>query len=1045
MAAPKSYYDIAVRVTNEGTGAKQTIAELQDAGKAAKHFTDQILAAQRQQKEFNDTIGQLDVGQLRLLDAYLQDAIQSGVDAGQTVDALIDQMQLVKVRISDLNKGDGGGGGGGKGGMLARFGDDLVNVAQQVPGAASAISLLANPITAVGASMAAMAAQGLTFNQVLETSQIGLASVFLQFDKSGRIGSFSQAMGMAAQALELLKVKAAESPATLQQLVSSYQAVAGAAAQAGMSVTQQVEVVTRMSQTLAGLGIVTEQITQETRALLTGNITEDAAAARMLNIRRQDIELARQQGRLYEFLMEKTAAFGQASERASQTMSVAMSNAYDSFTQFAGVVTKPIFDVLTRAAVGLSNVLGGLNKVMGITSGNLDSAGSSAQQAAPPIAKVTEALVDAQTGLVKLVEVAKDTTMETPLTELERLRKASDDATAAIERLRAAQLEGAEVETAAKIQKLDADEAAELRQARDRGDTREQQAAISARYAQQRGELRGQLEETKAKAQTKEAEDARDRLVKQHEAEAANLQRLQGAATTAKGNLDNAQQQAKELGYASDEELLVREVEQGDGILTTDQAAKYRAAKETLKTGGPRTYDQIAGTLARAREGKLQAGGDMHKSAMFAMYMAQGNAKQALEYAQSQDEQWQATMLQEGRIAPMPSPMASPGARKAWEDNLKQVATDDEAKLGAAKATARDYTAAQTQADTATQQYNGREAIRRDEAKAAGETVMNAQGRERTTAAGNQAAQKAAADTVQQTQRTADASVAERDAAAERQKIQAQLKDPTLSGADRGGLSARLRTLEDEEVNRRYATDKAGGDKARETLRIQREVEDRTRAREVRKGTLQRTIGDANIALNDPTVTGNAQINRADLHQDPQVRAELERTGEGNEAEDAATLRDTSAPLLKRQAAAARLGNRRERARRELSGMEQQAAASPAQSAQEEEQLRANHAAKQAAGGDAGTLIQMSEALTAATKGKSGTPIASVMSAIREATDVLKDGAAKEELEGLGNALMELTKLLKSMGAAKTPQIKAFEAELARVKAANAANRQGAG
>jgi len=76
-----------------------------------------------------------------------------------------------------------------------------------------------------------------------------------------------------ASAISLLKAKAMESPATFEQLVSAFQGISGAAAAAKIPLTQQVDLVVLMSQALAGLGIQSEQIMQESRALLTGNIT----------------------------------------------------------------------------------------------------------------------------------------------------------------------------------------------------------------------------------------------------------------------------------------------------------------------------------------------------------------------------------------------------------------------------------------------------------------------------------------------------------------------------------------------------------------------------------------------------------------------------------------------------------------------------------------------------------------------------------------------------------------------------------------------------
>lgn len=202
---------------------------------------------------------------------------------------------------------------------------------------------------AIGAYAAAavqITRTGLQFNETVEQAQIGIASIFRQFDKIGKYKSFRNAFDDAAKAIDILKQKAIESPATFEQLVSSWQAVAGAMASANLSVKEQIDLVVRMSQTLAGLGIPTQQLIQESRAIITGQINNSAMAARILQITGADISKQRAQGTLFEFLMAKTRGFGEASEYTMKTVTGLKSNIQDLFSIIAAEAARASFDKL---------------------------------------------------------------------------------------------------------------------------------------------------------------------------------------------------------------------------------------------------------------------------------------------------------------------------------------------------------------------------------------------------------------------------------------------------------------------------------------------------------------------------------------------------------------------------------------------------------------------------------------------------------------------------------------------------------------------------
>jgi len=198
-----------------------------------------------------------------------------------------------------------------------------------------------------GAAFGTLIKSGVAFNAELEQAVLGIAAVQKQMNPA-RFKTFDAALESAASAVELLKEKAKTSPASFSELVQAFQSVSGAATSAGIPLQKQIDLVVLMSQALAGLGIRSDQITQESRALLTGNINEDAMAARILGITKQDIEKAKEAGTLFEFLTSRLEAFGEAGRRGTNTFRTLASNIKDAMEQAAGEATKPLFDVFKR-------------------------------------------------------------------------------------------------------------------------------------------------------------------------------------------------------------------------------------------------------------------------------------------------------------------------------------------------------------------------------------------------------------------------------------------------------------------------------------------------------------------------------------------------------------------------------------------------------------------------------------------------------------------------------------------------------------------------
>lgn len=211
-------------------------------------------------------------------------------------------------------------------------------------------------VTVIARGLKDAVKQGIDFNAQLEDAQLGIAAILKQFNPQG-FKTFADAMKASGDAIEALKKKAVESPASFGQLVAGFQAISGAATGSGIAIQDQVELVVLMSQALSGLGIQSNQLIQESRALITGNINENAAAAKILVITPEQIMLARQSGTVFEFLKEKLSAFAEAGKIGSRNFTTAVSNLGDVVEQKLAQLTIPIFNALREGVLELTQTI----------------------------------------------------------------------------------------------------------------------------------------------------------------------------------------------------------------------------------------------------------------------------------------------------------------------------------------------------------------------------------------------------------------------------------------------------------------------------------------------------------------------------------------------------------------------------------------------------------------------------------------------------------------------------------------------------------------
>lgn len=239
-----------------------------------------------------------------------------------------------------------------------RLGSSIASAAKQVLALVGAYKALEG--------MKGFVRRGIEFNSTIEQSRIGMASLIATMaklqDEQGRTlegaEKYAAAQSVAADMMKEIQRLGLETTATTQELVQGVQNVMGSALNAGLKLEQIPKFAVTAAQAMQALGIPLEQMRTELDALLTGKIDSgDDILVQRLGLTKQNIESWREQGVLFDKLMEKMAAFELAGKDVAQTWRGLTSNFSEAMDVLAGQSAQGISGNLKEAVTELQKLL----------------------------------------------------------------------------------------------------------------------------------------------------------------------------------------------------------------------------------------------------------------------------------------------------------------------------------------------------------------------------------------------------------------------------------------------------------------------------------------------------------------------------------------------------------------------------------------------------------------------------------------------------------------------------------------------------------------
>jgi hypothetical protein len=226
----------------------------------------------------------------------------------------------------------------------------------------------------VSQGFGALVRSGFEFNQTLERTRLGIAGIITAVadvsDAQGNLlqgaKAFEAAQVSARRQQTLLRQDALSTVATFQELLDAFQIALGPGLAAGFNLDQVRQFSVLISQAAANIGLPQRQLSEEIRAILTGNIRQTTTRiAQVLNLTNKEIRKMKALGAdvFFEDLQRRLNGFALGAQAAATTVGglfvrlkdvielVAGTAAQEAFEELRITLTE-LFDALTQQEIG---------------------------------------------------------------------------------------------------------------------------------------------------------------------------------------------------------------------------------------------------------------------------------------------------------------------------------------------------------------------------------------------------------------------------------------------------------------------------------------------------------------------------------------------------------------------------------------------------------------------------------------------------------------------------------------------------------------------
>ena len=225
----------------------------------------------------------------------------------------------------------------------------------------------------VSAAFGGLIKAGFEFNQTVEQSRLGIAGILVAVadvkNEQGELvkgaEAFAIAQRLAREQMEKLRVDALNTTATFSELLNVFQIATGPGIAIGLDLDQIRQISVLVSQAASNIGLQQNQLSEEIRAIFTGNIRQTTTRlAVVLNLTNEKIRELKALGPnvFFKEMQERLRGFALGAAAAAQTVGGLFVRLKDVVQLVAGSAARGGFENLRRIMQGLFDSLTTITK-----------------------------------------------------------------------------------------------------------------------------------------------------------------------------------------------------------------------------------------------------------------------------------------------------------------------------------------------------------------------------------------------------------------------------------------------------------------------------------------------------------------------------------------------------------------------------------------------------------------------------------------------------------------------------------------------------------
>lgn len=198
--------------------------------------------------------------------------------------------------------------------------------------------------------------EGIGLHAKLESSTLAIAGI-MRAAAPDKFGDTKVAMQEAAKAIEMVHQSADKAHVPLTQLLDTFRAGTALMTRGGMSTSDQVNLIAMLTKVGGRAGIDAGEVSSSINGMLAGVRVERNAIGRQMGMSQEDVDLAKENGMLFDLLKAKASEYNKSLDGVGLTFKQLQADIGNAMEQLQLKLAEPIFQAMKEALAEVKHAL----------------------------------------------------------------------------------------------------------------------------------------------------------------------------------------------------------------------------------------------------------------------------------------------------------------------------------------------------------------------------------------------------------------------------------------------------------------------------------------------------------------------------------------------------------------------------------------------------------------------------------------------------------------------------------------------------------------